>query len=179
MQRLQQVTSADASMSALLDAGVTSAYQVARQDKASFVADHLQALGADEAARVHDRSREIYNATLNVAMLYLTARNGFQLGAMQTPGAGGAAAEGGQILRSQPLGASAANADDIIAYPTLEQLFGAMDFCSCDECRSIFSTGGLPGRPASVSRQCRRRQAQCPGRAAGAASGYPAPPADV
>ena len=140
MQRVLQITSSDESMSALVSSGITSAYQVARQDRESFVAAHSHALGADEAARVYERSREIHNATLNVAMTYLVARNGFQLGAAQTPGADGAgAADGGQILRPQPQGPSAANADDIIAYPTLEQLFGSMDFCSCDECRSIFS----------------------------------------
>ncbi|HLW16778.1 MAG TPA: neuraminidase-like domain-containing protein [Actinomycetota bacterium] len=28
---------------------------------------------------------------------------------------------------------------DVVAYPTLEQLFGSMDYCSCDHCRSILS----------------------------------------
>ena len=27
----------------------------------------------------------------------------------------------------------------MIAYPTLERLFGSMDFCSCDHCRSVLS----------------------------------------
>ena len=27
----------------------------------------------------------------------------------------------------------------MIAYPTLEDLFGSMDYCPCDECRSILS----------------------------------------
>ncbi|HEX9200977.1 MAG TPA: neuraminidase-like domain-containing protein [Acidobacteriaceae bacterium] len=139
MQRMYQVTSRDETMTTLLNEGITSAYAIAKQDKEAFVAAHSKSLGIDEATRVYDRSTEIRNAALNVAITYMTARNGVPLGALQTPAAGAGSAEGGQILRPQPLGPTAANASDIIAYPTLEQLFGSMDFCSCDECRSIFS----------------------------------------
>ena len=69
---------------------------------------------------------QVHNAVLNLAVGYITARNGLNLGA------------GGQLLRSAPAAASAASGD-VIAYPTLEQLFGSMDFCSCDHCRSVLS----------------------------------------
>ena len=36
-------------------------------------------------------------------------------------------------------GAHGRRRGDVIAYPTLEGLFGSMDFCACDECRSILS----------------------------------------
>ena len=41
--------------------------------------------------------------------------------------------------KSKGSSSQAANAGDVIAYPTLEGLFGEMDYCACDHCRSILS----------------------------------------
>jgi hypothetical protein len=44
----------------------------------------------------------------------------------------------GQIVKPAPK-VPPPNTSDVIAYGTLENLFGSMDFCACDHCRSILS----------------------------------------
>ena len=43
-------------------------------------------------------------------------------------------------MNPAPRGSSASRQrGDVIAYPTLEGLFGEMDYCECEHCRSILS----------------------------------------
>src|SRR5439155_26487437 len=106
----------------------------------------------DNAAQTYDKSVQIHNAVLNIAISYLTAKNGVSLGALPLQAAQQASDGAGQILQPAPKGPGtgnapelllaedvAANAGDVIAYGTLETLFGSMDFCACDHCRSILS----------------------------------------
>ncbi|HWS86526.1 MAG TPA: neuraminidase-like domain-containing protein [Pyrinomonadaceae bacterium] len=143
IQRVYQITPTDRAMGVLLERGLDSAYKVVRGSREEFVRDYAQDLGGEtRAAQTYDNSAAVYNAVLNIAVSYLTARNGIPLGAT----AGGAAADAarpdagpGRILRPTPRGPQAEHADDVLAYPTLEGLFGEMDFCACDHCRSILS----------------------------------------
>lgn len=163
LQRVYQITPNDGAMAQLLKAGVDSAAQVARRDRTAFVDEFANALGGPDAARqVHDRAVQIHNAVLNVAVSYLTARNGIPLGARAL----GAGAADGQVIQPVPAPAAnanangngngkgngavahaafammaggAANAGDVLAYATLEDLFGEMDYCACDHCRSVLS----------------------------------------
>jgi hypothetical protein len=149
LQRLYQITPTDQAMTALLKRGIDAAYHVVRYDKQTFVQTFTQDLGGTEyAQQVYDKSLLVHNAVLNIAISYLTAKNGIQLGtsAMKAPQQGSAlmarqqgSDTGGQVLQPAPKGPSPENATDVIAYPTLEGLFGSMDFCACDHCRSILS----------------------------------------
>ena len=147
-------------MGALLKNGVHAAYHIARMDKQAFVRKFGEEIGgAQDAARVYDKAVQVHHAVLNVAVSYITARSGLRLGAnplpdgqpnaASQPSAGGqpstalamASRNGnnGQVLQPAPAGPTPENADDIIAYPTLESLFGSMDFCTCADCRSVLS----------------------------------------
>ncbi len=152
LQRVYQITPSDQAMAGLMKRGVDAAAKVVRQDKETFVETFAQDLGgAEAAAQTYDKSLQVHNAVLNIAISYLTAKNGIALGAQpmgaaQPAGLARAAANaqpgqeaGGQLLQPEPKGKAAANADDVLAYPTLEGLFGEMDFCACDHCRSILS----------------------------------------
>lgn len=135
LQRAYQITPSDQALTGLLRRGLDSAYLVVRHDRGDFVEKYAADLGgAGSAAQTYDRALQVHNTTLNIAVSYMLARNGFDLGAHQMQAAPDAS---GQILRSAPN--AAANAGDVIAYPTLEELFGEMDFCACDHCRSILS----------------------------------------
>ena len=141
LQRVYQITPSDQAMTGLMKHGLDAAYHVVRFDQDTFVQTYQQDLGgAESAAQTYDRSVQVYNVVLNIAVSYLTAKNGIGLGART---AGGGPSPGpdssGQILRPAPQAPPAANAADVIAYPTLEGLFGEMDFCACDHCRSILS----------------------------------------
>jgi hypothetical protein len=127
LQRLYQLTPDDQSMMALLQHGFDSAYAIARHDADAFVRTTQGALGSEAAAaRIHSRARQIYNVALNVATSYLVARR--------------APALGGNSPIHVPFPQAPANPSyPVIAYPTLEGLFGSLDYCDCDECRSILS----------------------------------------
>jgi len=129
IQRVYQLTPDDSTMSALLNNQVDSAYAITRYDSAGFVTSFKDKLGGEQAAaNIYQRARQIHGSVLSVTMHYLTAQTGLQLGgATQTP-----------IL--QPKSNPSANPNyPVIAYPTLETLFGSMDYCECEDCRSILS----------------------------------------
>lgn len=140
LQRVYQITPGDRAMTGLLKRGIDAAYHVVRFDKEAFVQKFSQDLGgADQAALVYKKSQQVHNAVLNIVISYLTARNGVELGAPpMMQGTEGSRGEG-RILRPAPTAPSAENGSDIIAYPTLESLFGSLDFCACDHCRSVLS----------------------------------------
>jgi hypothetical protein len=125
LQRVYQITPSDQALTGLLKRGIDSAYQVVRYDKETFVQSFAADLeGADSAALTFDKSVQVHNVVLNVALNYLTARTAPAIGVHSPP----------SVLDPAP-----ANAGDVIAYATLESLFGSMDFCACAHCRSILS----------------------------------------
>lgn len=140
LQRVHQITPSDQAMTALMKHGLDSAQKIVSYDKETFLRLYEQDLGGPKwAVQTYNRSLQVHNAVLNIAVSYLAAKNGIELGA-QTLGPAVAGADfKGQLLRPIPLGPAAPNAADVIAYPTLEGLFGSMDFCACDHCRSILS----------------------------------------
>lgn len=127
IQRVYQITPNDGAMIALLKENLDSAHRIIRYSEPEFVASFGQALGGAELARLtHARSRQIHNAVLNIALAYLGSRIAPGIG-VHSPA---------QVLDPAPGDRAAA---DVIAYPTLEGLFNAMDFCACDHCRSNLS----------------------------------------
>ncbi len=132
IQRVYQITPSDNAMNALLKKGVESAYAVVRYDRDEFVRAFKSEVGGEANARsIHARAQQVHNTVLNLAVSYLTASN--------APGVG--VHSPGQILDPEPAGPDphAPNATDVIAYSTLESLFGEMDYCDCQHCRSILS----------------------------------------
>jgi hypothetical protein len=150
IHRVYQITPSDQAMVGLLKHGIDAAYDVIRYDKEVFVRTYADDLGgAEAAAYTYRRAQQVHNVVLNVAMSYLTARTGISIGEHSPAG---------QSVDSHPMGQQAATANDIIAYPTLEELFGSMDFCACEHCRSILSPAAylvdlllfLEGNPQNV-----------------------------
>jgi len=136
LQRVYQITPSDQAMKGLMKHGMDAAYHVTRRKKDAFVKTYQQDLGGSEiAAQTYDKSVQIYNAVLNVTMSYLTAKNGIPIGAPALKAAENGSGNAGQIIL-QP---APSYTSDVIAYGTLENLFGSMDFCACDHCRSILS----------------------------------------
>lgn len=130
LQRVYQITPSDQAMTSLMKRGVDAAYHVTRYDREAFVRAFAQDLGGEgQAGHTHDRSVQIHGAVLNIALGYLHARS--------APALGGASDE--LILDPQPGTGVPANAGDVLAYPTLEKLFGEMDYCACEHCRSLLS----------------------------------------
>lgn len=130
IQRVYQITPSDRVMNTLLSQGLDSAYAIVnRYDRNEFVRAFAERLGGEEIARLtYAKSQQVHNVILNLATSYLTTN--------RAPGIG----LGGQFLNPK-LAASDGDdtAGDVIAYPTLENLLGEMDYCTCEHCRSILS----------------------------------------
>ncbi|GLV54150.1 hypothetical protein KDH_09990 [Dictyobacter sp. S3.2.2.5] len=125
LQRVYQIAPGDQAMIGLLKRGVDAAYHVVRYDKETFVQSFAADMGGeDHAALTYDRSVQIHNAVLNITLGYLHARTAPAIGVHSPP----------SVVDPAP-----ANTGDVIASATLESLFGSMDFCACDHCRSILS----------------------------------------
>jgi ABC toxin-like protein/neuraminidase-like protein len=142
VQRLYQITTSDQAMTGLMKRGIDAAHHVVRYDRETFIQSFAEDMGgADNAAQTYDKSAHVHNAVLNIAIGYLTARNGVGLGAQPLKAVQQSSGAARQILQPAPKGSIAeiSALADVIAYPTLEGLFGEMDFCACDHCRSILS----------------------------------------
>ena len=130
IKRLQvglQLTTDDASLGVLLKHNLASAFAVTRYDAASFARAFAGELGGPEtAAAIHARATQIFATTLSVAVAYLGGR--------VAPGLGGQAPL--QYGYPPP---SATPPDPAVAAPTLEDLFGSLDYCTCSDCGSILS----------------------------------------
>lgn len=143
-QRVYQITPDDQSMAVLLDHGLDSAFAVVRYGTEALVRDFAAALGGEPAARaIAEKALQVHSAVLNVAGSYLTARSATPVGAgarLIDPGLLLAAAAGGTLVPQTPAhGGPPAPQAVPLQTPTLETLFGSLDFCSCDQCRSVLS----------------------------------------
>jgi len=127
LQRVGQLTTDDPGMTALLNAGLTSAYAITRYDAAGFTRAYSAILGGDDTtAAIYNRARQVFAATLSMAVGYLGAR--------VSPAAGGQL----PALAAAPPSQSAAGYP-VVAFPTLENLFGSLDYCDCQDCGTILS----------------------------------------
>ena len=152
LQRVYQITPGDAAMNALLAKNVDSAYKIVHYGQAAFVRAFQDGMGgAQVAEQTFAKAQSVYHAVLNVTVDYLSRAVAPSLGGGTAPliepmpakanGHNGHAQTNAasqmvvdRLNNPQPPASSGAGAG---AAATLEQLFGSMDYCACDECRSI------------------------------------------
>jgi len=128
IQRVYQMTPDDTALNGLLRNGIDSAYAVSRYERDEFVRAFANAVGGEAtAAAVHAKAQQVHAAVLNVTLGFLTARTAAGVG-VHSPAS---------IVDPAP--SAPANASDVLAYATLESLFGEMDYCACEHCRTILS----------------------------------------
>ncbi len=127
VERIYQITPSDGSMETLSRLGIGSARQIAQYSSAEFLATYGDAFPTTaQAALVHQKAQEVHSAALTLATAYLTRRGAAHVYALDGPLSG--PAPGGQAVPA--VGPSAASA-------TLENLFGNLDYCACEHCRSV------------------------------------------
>ena len=128
IQRVYQLTPDDASTSVLLFHNLDSAFAITRYDSAGFVRAFGGKLGGDDkAAAIHARAKQVFASTLGVTVGYLGGR--------VTPAVGGSA----PVQYGYPPQSAPPPSFPVTAYPTLEDLFGSLDYCNCTDCGSILS----------------------------------------
>ena len=119
-ERLYQISPSDEAMAALANNGLHSAYQVMRYTKSEFLSTHGGSFPNElQAELTYNKANEVYSGSLGIATSYITNRSMPNLYAIT-----------GALEKTQT---------QTIAYPTLEELFGNMDYCACDECKSVLS----------------------------------------
>lgn len=123
LQRVYQITSDDQTMAVLLHHNLDSAFAITRYNSAGFHRAFDHKIGADNAEQTFVRAKHVYSTVTNIAATYLSAR--------MAPILSG-------YMSAFPSPATTSTYP-IIAYPTLESLFGSLDYCACDDCQSILS----------------------------------------
>jgi len=123
LQRVYQVSINPESMAKLLENQLFSAYTIANIPRASFIKTYAQALGGEQAAfAIHERASHISTQTEFSAMEMMEYSRG------DAPRFAFAA--------SDPK-TTRARFENLA--PDFSQLFGSLDICECEECRSVHS----------------------------------------
>ncbi|GLV54300.1 hypothetical protein KDH_11480 [Dictyobacter sp. S3.2.2.5] len=124
LQRLYQITPTNESLKVMFDHGFTSAHDVVAFSPDDFIDRYAQFFPSlEEANLVYRKSQQITTVTYN----FFSAAQ--QITATPPMFAVSASYERRQQAR-----------DTLIKqYPTLETLFGSLDFCECEHCHSVLS----------------------------------------
>jgi hypothetical protein len=128
-ERLYQLSPSNDAMVALHRRGLHSAFQITQQPRERFLAQHGGAFPSPtEAELVYLKAQEISTTTLHVATTYLTSRSAPNVYAMT-----------GKIAKQPPPGPKPPGGPGPppTSVPTLESLLQNMDYCACDECKSV------------------------------------------
>lgn len=128
MQRLFKVTPRYEEMQVLLDGGLFSAHDITSLGKDAFVEQYGASLGGVE------RTLDIINAACQVEAMsivfYSSKSSHFRRTDVQAIDAGDSHADAMAPGELNELG---------IAAPTWKKLFGSLDLCDCEHCRSAYS----------------------------------------
>lgn len=127
LTRTYQMTPNDESMTTLLTLGFTSARQVSAIPKTEFVERYWERFGSRKTTEtVWDKSVQITSVTFNIYTLAKKIDSTPPIMAISgTPERHDKAKEELKSLLKE--------------YPTMESLFGSLDFCECEHCRSVLS----------------------------------------
>lgn len=124
LQRVYQISPSDEAMSTLLGHGLDSASAVVRYDEQAFMNAFKGDLGGEALARLtYAKAHQVHHAIVNITTAYLLERS-----ALLPYG-----------LMVQALFEIDPEETGVLAYPTLEGLFGELDYCACEHCRSWLS----------------------------------------
>ena len=126
IQRAFQLGSGAETTAALLRRGLDSAHKIASIPRRNFLDQHGEALGgAGPAAAVYERALSVNGRSLLLYAGLNDAKNGI------TPRAIGGSEHAASMAQLE--------AGLIKQVPDYAELFGAMDICQCEDCRSVLS----------------------------------------
>ncbi|MFF3871891.1 neuraminidase-like domain-containing protein [Streptomyces sp. NPDC001978] len=124
VERIFQISPSNDAMVTLSSVGIDSALQVMRYSPTGFVTAFGDKFPSTMEARLtYAKAQQVHTTVLTIATQYLAYR-----------GAPNVYSITGRLTRQAP-----EPDPEIVASATLEDLFGSMDYCSCDHCRSVLS----------------------------------------
>ena len=122
--RVYQITPNDKAMAVLLDHGLTSAHAVTSMPENIFLANYSDKLGSAKLAlEIYRKSQQVSSISYNL----------FAIAARMMTESGFSVTSASNEARQD------AQSELIKRFPTMEALFGSMDFCECEHCRSVLS----------------------------------------
>lgn len=125
--RLYQITPNDDALKVLLENGVKSALDVVKVSEPVFVQRYTATLGKEVAAKVYRKARQVHSTAYGIYRSAKQVETHVSTTAM------------GQGEKKDSQAKKDAKDALVKKYPTLEQLFGSLDFCECEHCRSVLS----------------------------------------
>jgi peptidoglycan hydrolase-like protein with peptidoglycan-binding domain len=124
LQRVYQITPSNEAMPVLLKLGLKSAYDVVAVSEKVFVERFAKELPSPEQAElVYRKAMQVSSVTQNLVTVARKWNTDLAIPVMSVP----------------PGVRESARTELIKNYPTMEMLFGSMDFCECEHCRSVLS----------------------------------------
>ncbi len=127
LQRVHQITPSDDAMQALLASGLTSAYNVTAYNFEDFMMYFGGKFSSsEEASLVYRKSKQVTTVTYTIYGLAKGADSAPPLYALSG-------------TQEQHQAAKEHLHDQLKNYPTMTALFGSIDFCNCEQCRSVLS----------------------------------------
>lgn len=124
LQRLYQITPSDEALKAVMELGFESAHDVTAYSHASFVEHFGKSFRSpDEAGLIYRKSEQVTTVIHNFFTAAKQLENAPPIYAVSAPAASRVEAKN-QLIKH---------------YPTMESLFGSLDYCECEHCRSVLS----------------------------------------
>ncbi len=121
LHRLHQITPSDEALKSLVDTGLKSAHDVSRMPYGSFLARYEHKFPPGEAELVYRKAQQVHSTTFGISGIAQKAAN----------------SSGGFALSAPPAARQASQNKLVEQFPSMDSLFGSLDFCECDECRSV------------------------------------------
>lgn len=131
LQRVYQITPSNEAMPVLMSLEMTSAYDVMAYSETEFVElynnKHFELYGktplSDEAHLIYRKTQQVSSVTYNLFTIAKKLDSEPPVAGLSAP------VEVRESVRNEL----------IRQFPTMESLFGSMDFCECEHCRSVLS----------------------------------------
>jgi len=124
LYRLYQITPSDDSYAAMTKSGFDSAHDVVAFSQEEFVAKFGDLFPSEAEARlIYRKAQQVTTVVYN----FFTIAKQMEI------------APPVRALAAPPEVKTAAKDELIKLYPTMESLFGSLDFCECEHCRSVLS----------------------------------------
>jgi hypothetical protein len=124
LQRVYQITPDDDAMLVLLSLGLTASHDIAAITEGDFGAAYGKRFkNIDIALAVHRKATQVNTVTYNLFTIAKKLESDVTVTALAPPPA---------VVESVR--------DELIKhFPTMESLFGSLDYCECEHCRSVLS----------------------------------------
>jgi hypothetical protein len=124
LERVYQITPSNEAMLTLLSMGLTSAYDVVALSQDAFLKSYDHKFPSLEQARlVYRKAQQVASVTYNLFTIAKKIDREVPVYVMSAP------VEVRESVKNEL----------IKQFPTMESLFGSMDFCECEHCRSVLS----------------------------------------